>query len=130
MQHEYGLSTRTGTEAVSRLLRAATEACPRATIRSVDVVGAFDHVSRGGMLGALLDQQQSRAGQHANRKLGEGVGRAGCEGLSSGHAAESSPRVRSLWPDCFTQDPDPGILQWHGSPGDHSGKDAGSIYSI
>ena len=34
MPHQYGLSTRTGTEAVSRLLRAATETCPRATISS------------------------------------------------------------------------------------------------
>ena len=53
MPHQYGLSTRTDTEAVSRLLRAATEACPRATILSVDAGCAFDHVSRGAMLGAL-----------------------------------------------------------------------------
>ena len=52
MPHQYGLSTRTGTEAVSRLLRAATEACPRATVLSVDAVGAFDHVSRGSILDA------------------------------------------------------------------------------
>ena len=58
MPHQYGLSTRTGTEAVSRLLRAATEACPRATILSVDAVGAFDHVSRGAMLGALLARRE------------------------------------------------------------------------
>ena len=50
---QYGLSTRSGTEAVSRLLRAAAEADPRATILSVDAVGAFDHVSRQAMLGAL-----------------------------------------------------------------------------
>ena len=56
--HQYGLSTRTGTEAVSRLLRAATEACPRATILSVDAVGAFDHVSRGAMLEALLARRE------------------------------------------------------------------------
>ena len=58
MPHQYGLSTRTGTEAVSRLLRAATETCPRATILSVDAVGAFDHVSRGAMLGALLARRE------------------------------------------------------------------------
>ena len=52
MPHQYGLSTRTGTEAVSCLLRAATETCPRATI------GAFDHVSRGAMLGALLARRE------------------------------------------------------------------------
>ena len=53
MPYQYGLSTRVGTEAVSRLLRAATEASPRATVLSVDAVGAFDHVSRGSMLDAL-----------------------------------------------------------------------------
>ena len=58
MPHQYGLSTRTGTEAVSRLLRAATETCPRATMLSVDAVGAFDHVSRGAMLGALLARRE------------------------------------------------------------------------
>ena len=58
MPHQYGLSTRTGTEAVSRLLRAATETCPRATILSVDTVGAFDHVSRGAMLGAPLARRK------------------------------------------------------------------------
>ena len=52
MPYQYGLSTR-GTEPVSRLLRAATEASPRATVLSVDAVGAFDHVSRGSMLDAL-----------------------------------------------------------------------------
>ena len=53
MPHQFGLSTRSGTEAVSRLLRAATEANPRATVLSVDAVGAFDHVSRSAMLTAL-----------------------------------------------------------------------------
>ena len=58
MPHQYGLSTRTGTEAVSRLLRAATEACPRATVLSVDAVGAFDHVSRGSILDALHSRRE------------------------------------------------------------------------
>ena len=44
---QFGLSTSAGTEAVVCLLRAATEASPRATILSVDAVGAFDHLSRG-----------------------------------------------------------------------------------
>ena len=35
-----------------------TETCPRATILSVDAVGAFDHVSRGAMLGALLARRE------------------------------------------------------------------------
>ena len=58
MPHQFGLSTRAGTEAVCRLLRAATEACPRATVLSVDAVGAFDHVSRAAMLGALHARPQ------------------------------------------------------------------------
>ena len=54
LPHQFGLSTRVGTEAVNRPLRAATEANPRATVLSVDAVGAFDHVARGAMLDALL----------------------------------------------------------------------------
>ncbi|OLP82880.1 hypothetical protein AK812_SmicGene36427 [Symbiodinium microadriaticum] len=37
-----------------RVLRAATELDPRATVLSVDAVGAFDYVSREAMLSALL----------------------------------------------------------------------------
>ena len=44
--HQYGLST------------AATEACPRATVLSVDAVGAFDHVSRGSILDALHSRRE------------------------------------------------------------------------
>ena len=54
LPHQFGLSTCAGTEAVSRLLRAATETSPRATVLSVDAVGAVDHVARGSMLGAVL----------------------------------------------------------------------------
>ena len=50
LPYQYGLSTRAGTEALPRVLRAATEVDPRATIRSVDAVGAYDHVSRQAML--------------------------------------------------------------------------------
>ena len=56
MPFQYGLSTRTGTEAVARVLRAATEVNPRTTVLSVDAVGAYDHVSRGAMLGAVLER--------------------------------------------------------------------------
>ena len=45
--------TRRGSEAVSRLFQAAAEAHSRATILSVDAVGALDHVSRQATLGAL-----------------------------------------------------------------------------
>ena len=53
LPHQYGLSARAGTEALTRVLRTAIEVDPRATILSVDAVGAFDHVSRQAMLGAL-----------------------------------------------------------------------------
>ena len=52
--HQYGLSTRAGSEALPRVLRAAAEVDARATVLSVDAVGAFDHVSRQAMLGAPL----------------------------------------------------------------------------
>ena len=52
------MSTRVGTEAVSRLLRAASEANPRVTVLTVDAVGAFDHVARGAMLEALLANKE------------------------------------------------------------------------
>ena len=60
LPHQYGLSTRAGTEAVIRLLRAATEADARATVLSVDAVGAFDHVARQSMLNALLERRDLR----------------------------------------------------------------------
>ena len=53
LPHQYGLTTRAGTEALTRVLRTAVEVDPRATILSVDAIGAFDHVSRQAMLGAL-----------------------------------------------------------------------------
>ncbi|OLP89623.1 hypothetical protein AK812_SmicGene28885 [Symbiodinium microadriaticum] len=61
------------------------------------------------MLGALLDQQQSRAGQHANRKLGEGVGRAGTliQASSSGMArpATTVARTVTVFRQCFSLQP-------------------------
>ena len=50
---QFGLSSRAGTEALYRCLRTATEIDPHATILSLDARGAFDHVSRQAMLGAL-----------------------------------------------------------------------------
>ena len=50
---QYALSTRARPEALVRALRAATEADPRTTVLSIDGVGAFDHISRASMLGAL-----------------------------------------------------------------------------
>ena len=53
MPHQHALSTKAGAEALVRHLRAATEFDPRATILSVDGVGAYDHVSRHAMLAAI-----------------------------------------------------------------------------
>ena len=50
---QFGLSTRSGTEALSRMLRAARVLDARATVLSVDTVGAFDHVARQSMLEGL-----------------------------------------------------------------------------
>ena len=47
---QYGFSTRAGSEALPRVLRAAAEVDARATIISVDAVGAFDHASPQAML--------------------------------------------------------------------------------
>ena len=48
LPHLYGLSTHAGSEALPRVFRAAAEVDARATVLSVDAVGAFDHVSRQG----------------------------------------------------------------------------------
>jgi hypothetical protein len=55
LPYQYALSTRAGAEALARTLRLATEADPRATLLSVDGVGAYDHVSRQAMLGTLFE---------------------------------------------------------------------------
>ena len=50
--------TRAGTEAFYKLLQVATERNPRATVLSVDAVGAFDHVSRQARLEGLRSRPQ------------------------------------------------------------------------
>ena len=55
------LSTRAGTDRVGHFLRAATNANPRATVLSVDGVGAYDHVLRSAMLERLLHMPKARA---------------------------------------------------------------------
>ena len=52
LPHQFGLSTRAGTEGLYKLLHTATALDPRATMLSVDV-GAFDHVSHQAMLEGL-----------------------------------------------------------------------------
>ena len=58
---QYALSTRAGTECVAHALRAATQLDPRATVLSIDGVGAFDHVARRSMLGNLMRQREASA---------------------------------------------------------------------
>ena len=59
MPFQYALSTRAGTDCVARAVRALTELDGRRTLISIDGVGAFDHITRASMLGAL----------HANEDL-------------------------------------------------------------
>ena len=55
---QYALSTKAGSEALVRAIRAATESDPRTTVLSVDGVGAYDHISRQSMLSALADRPE------------------------------------------------------------------------
>ena len=50
---QFALGTRAGTEAAARVVRALCERDPRATVVSIDGVGAYDHVHRASMLGGL-----------------------------------------------------------------------------
>ena len=50
---QYALSTRTGTDCVGHVIRAATDRDGSATILSVDGIGAYDHVLRAAMLEML-----------------------------------------------------------------------------
>ena len=58
---QYALSTRAGTDCLGHFLKAATDANTRATILSVDGVGAYDHVLRSAMLERLLHMPKARA---------------------------------------------------------------------
>ena len=60
LPHQYGFSTRAGSEALPRVLRAAAQVDARATILSVDAVGAFDSASCEAMLGAFLARPELR----------------------------------------------------------------------
>eukprot|EP00439_Symbiodinium_sp_Y106_P003539 s1066_g1.t1 len=55
LPYQFGLSTRACTEGlyIYKLLHTATELDPRATVLSIDAVGAYDHVSRQAMLEGL-----------------------------------------------------------------------------
>ena len=53
LARQFSLGTRAGTEAAARAVRALCERDPRATVVSIDGVGAYDHVHRASMLGGL-----------------------------------------------------------------------------
>ena len=50
---QFGIAAHGGVEAAVHMLRALTDADPTATITQVDGVGAYDHIKRSCMLGAL-----------------------------------------------------------------------------
>ena len=54
---QYALKTRAGTECVSHMLQTLTDLDLRATILSVDGVGAFDLISRNSMMEGLLHME-------------------------------------------------------------------------
>eukprot|EP00969_Alexandrium_andersonii_P281368 12439150-Alexandrium_andersonii.AAC.1 len=60
MPFQFALSTRAGTDCVARVARALTELDSTATVVSIDGVGAFDHMRRSSMLGALRDSPDLR----------------------------------------------------------------------
>ena len=59
---QYAMSTRAGTECIAHVLQALTELDPRATIMSIDGVGAFDLISRQSMLEALMEVESGSQG--------------------------------------------------------------------
>ena len=48
-----GLANRSGTDALVHMVRAAVEGDAQCTLVSIDGVGAYDHIARAKMLGAL-----------------------------------------------------------------------------
>ena len=57
---QFALSTRAGTDCVCHAIRVMTDLDARATVLSVDGVGAYDHVLRSSMLGKLMEVPQLR----------------------------------------------------------------------
>ena len=54
-----------GTDCVGHAIRAMTDLNSRATVLSVDGIGAYDHVLRSSMLGKLLEVPRLRALSHS-----------------------------------------------------------------
>ena len=57
---QFALSTRAGMDCVGREVRLATDLDPRATVLSIDGVGAYDHVLRSAMVGKMLEVDSHR----------------------------------------------------------------------
>ena len=57
---QYVLSTRAGADCVGHLLRAATDATPRATVLRVDAIGAYDDVLCVAMLSRLEQMPEAK----------------------------------------------------------------------
>ena len=55
---QFALSTRAGTDCVGHAIWAITDANPRATVLSIDGIGAYDHVLRSAMLTKLAEVPQ------------------------------------------------------------------------
>ena len=52
---QFALSTRAGTDCVGHAIRAITDVNPRATVLSIDGIGAYDHVLKSAMLTELVE---------------------------------------------------------------------------
>ena len=57
---QFALSTRAGTDCVGHAIRLAADLDPRATVLSIDGVGAYDHVLRSAMLGKIFEVESLR----------------------------------------------------------------------
>ena len=57
---QIALSTRAGVDCVGHAVRTAFDLDPRATVLSIDGIGAYDHVLRSAMLGKLLKEENLR----------------------------------------------------------------------
>ena len=53
--HQFGIASNSGVDAAVHLLRSITDLDPRATVTQIDGIGAFDHIRRAAMLGAVRD---------------------------------------------------------------------------
>ena len=57
---QFALSTRAGVDCVGHAVRAATNRDAKATVLSIDGIGAYDHVLRSAMLSKLFEEESLR----------------------------------------------------------------------